>query len=944
MNTKKILAMVIAHAMDVAMVPAFGLVASAADDYIVGSNGLRYVVGTDNLVVNGTFDDGMNNMTSGNFDTPLSEANGFSIVAEVTDGAGNTRTNVLKEGNGQGSGSAGAFATKWAVTPGSAYYIAYDQRRDGSISHNGGIRFLKEDGATTVSSLTIDHVLLGDVKIADGNGSFGDNAAGNYVFTTTTLWSRKAYMFIVPDDAAYVGLQMSWTSDTYLDNIELFEATAIPTDASVKVNYVLEDGTPVAEGVAEDVGYTGDTYTYVVATTYYVDEATATLYEIAAPEEITLAEGENVVNVVLTPYRKIVGENLAVNGDLETGDFTGWTVDEFTVLAVVEESGSYVIDTSAASMNDATETLNYNITAPATADYYIAVDAKGTTGDHPTYQYMRFIVDGTDLNTDTMMYFSTTEYVTTQYISSVDEGDIINFTGTYFKDAHPYIDNYTVYQLAPLDTQQVVDAVVNYVYGGEVVATASLGQKIIGEEAAAPAGVFAPQYYLDAAVTATVPEDGVIEVEVDTLDAFTFRTDGAGIEQVNGSYNGANMVNWGSAGRGSVIYITVPEYDAAVQALELSLTGRFNNGNGDGASPSFPIIVTPAADVKAIDLTQDANTTQAALEATTYTLAAESGDFAAYRSDYTKPSTPCTVVIALDDLAAGEYAIVLDSSDATASGIFVATAATVAAVDAIELTYDVTAYPRWNENAYELVFEATVSGIPAGMTVEKYGFEYAAAEKGADGVYNVQPEALTESVTDGEATNFRLIIKDITGANALRTFYAVPTVTIGGEAYKASTAFSAELITALVEALEAETVEVPLASDKAAAFATAVPVLIRDGEIKSLAHPNAAAALAKLYTYADGTATVTELAKAHNLYFTTATVYYVDGAATALTGDEGTNYTSIVGGVLSDAVDVIDAQATGVVFLEALELDDYADMIEAGLAEDMAELDFEEIL
>lgn len=209
-----------------------------------------------------------------------------------------------------------------------------------------------------------------------------------------------------------------------------------------------------------------------------------------------------------------------------------------------------------------------------------------------------------------------------------------------------------------------------------------------GETVTVPEGVYVGEnghWYLDAAATSTVVENGAATVEADALTIFTF-TEKQGAVKPVASYNEGNVVNWTDKEnvqglRTAYAIVTIPEdFNKTTSNLELEAYGTYNNGNSSSAPKQISIYAVAAEDIVNIDISKAEGGTDLDAAFAEATMVADKLNFADYTANKTAKTTTVNLPIG-DELEAGKtYALKFDAP-VVDGGIFVIKTATAKAVD-----------------------------------------------------------------------------------------------------------------------------------------------------------------------------------------------------------------------------------------------------------------------
>ena len=377
MRVKKILSLAVVLAMVMAVVPMFGITASAAAgdvevgyhiDYTINEITSRYkVISGTNLITNADFTNGFEGWTGAENGTVVTSFNkvGDAIQQKTSSSGGSANSTIRRI---------------IPATKGTTYYVAYtlvnntgnkisnDDKNGNSTGMKGIFAAELETGKTGFGNLNTSTtgLTMYGTKTNGGRTSWNTqlttvDGTENYNLRDDGTWeigeNREEHIITIPDDATNpvivisfgAQMQSSVISKISFKNFTVQEAVKAEPDASVKVTYQDTDGNTLSEDVITSL-YSGDEYTYVPSVVS--DEKHEIFYKPNDGQDLTikaLTSAENTLTVkcskmtfatVEIPSRdstvtvdgdkyKVIGDkNIIPNPSFETSDnkFTmaGW--------------------------------------------------------------------------------------------------------------------------------------------------------------------------------------------------------------------------------------------------------------------------------------------------------------------------------------------------------------------------------------------------------------------------------------------------------------------------------------------------------------------------------------------------------------------------------------------------------------------------------------------
>ncbi len=395
MNVKKILSFAVVLAMVLTVVPAFGLVASAAPvavgEYLVDTwTTERYVsTSTENLVSNPDFANGTDGWTRASDGEALSatkatddkDVSVWELVDKDEYSASESNKSIhlrtkVKDGKTEtDSGGAAAdqtLRTFFEAEKGKTYLVSFN-------IHNAG------NAATTNNGSSGMIAIVGVEKTGTGFGSYKDTATGLAVYGPTEYggncswlvkdinpvegttmqstrndgsWkvgdNRVAVGITIPESAQspYIMLSLgAWgNTNLYYSDFSIQEAKKVERDASVKITVVDETTGDTLETIEESKLYSGDEYKINLPDYKIYKDI---FYKLELEKDtVTLAKDLNeiTVNAVQYQIRNSDAENLIPNPSFED-DFAYWTgvLSSGASRTDLVANSNFSIETAAAS-------------------------------------------------------------------------------------------------------------------------------------------------------------------------------------------------------------------------------------------------------------------------------------------------------------------------------------------------------------------------------------------------------------------------------------------------------------------------------------------------------------------------------------------------------------------------------------------------------------------
>ena len=173
----------------------------------ISINGIIYAVKSENLFVNGSFDNGVAGWKATNYDTDA-EAENFTLADEGGfDGGAFITTNA------GGAGSTTAPRQAIAVESGKTYYFSCYTSGKAPTSNNFQYNALfKLNGEKT------ENGLLTSFEWPQGAEQ------------TSDTWSKTEYVFTADEDIPFVGVRMSWNQGASFDGFALYEVEMLTSE------------------------------------------------------------------------------------------------------------------------------------------------------------------------------------------------------------------------------------------------------------------------------------------------------------------------------------------------------------------------------------------------------------------------------------------------------------------------------------------------------------------------------------------------------------------------------------------------------------------------------------------------------------------------------------------------------------------------------------------
>ena len=475
MNTikmSKILALIVVVAMVMAVMPA--AFAETKDD-VIFVDGKGYKLLSDNVVTDGTFEDGnIANYHSWDGSALIELDPSISVVEE----GAKTGTHSMKVTNDKGTGDPTAgFVYQYMLNGGEPV----EEEKVYAIS-----MWIKP----TKNKITLT---MGASDNKDGKdvnndcnltGKWGNNnTQGSDQALTSGEWNRAvAVVKTVPQQTVCLEVFPRYSENYLFDDIEIYEVEEIQPDASVTVKYVCGNDV-VDESVYTQTGlYPNAEFTPLVRDIYTADAEH--VYKVGEPQTITLKSGENTAEIPVTVYKNIVGDNLIKDNNPGFEDGLTGVLDKDGKDIVAGDRYALITDTEKVSEgNQAFQTLDMGSDVPIhTAwtvtggkKYVVTFDAMATKsngqnseGSADRYNQYAWIyankADAADIiksGTNVADYGAGSggghiNLVLDQFIDKTfvveTEADqtVIGFAGSYFNDGAPIWDNFAVYELEDL--------------------------------------------------------------------------------------------------------------------------------------------------------------------------------------------------------------------------------------------------------------------------------------------------------------------------------------------------------------------------------------------------------------------------------------------------------------------------------------------------------------
>ena len=405
-KTGKILALFVALAMLVSVVPAF--TAAAEEVETVDINGHRYrVISEVKMPADAGFEGDRSSWTSyftwdKSSITPLSEE-----VQISTENVHSGSQALYVPGNG-GTGSingsfVGMFYFNEDESPVAEEKIyAFTFWR---YAPNGRMSISVGASADPYSQ-TVDY----DADFASQYGSWGNSGGQGSDVTNLTSgrWAREGVLIkTTAGVSTMVKVFARYCGGNYFDDFAIYEIDPEPIqpDATATVRLIKEDAEPEILGKVENL-YAGDTMELPSAYDYEgivePDFEEGMVYTYTNPEPIVLQEGdENYLDITYGPYKQIVSENLFADGGFDSGSLEGWFTGEGTPLAdapgtaYLEDGALHTVASGSGYGAAGSFETRWPIPEPG-ASYLIGADVMATTGTKEGYghQYAWFLTWG----------------------------------------------------------------------------------------------------------------------------------------------------------------------------------------------------------------------------------------------------------------------------------------------------------------------------------------------------------------------------------------------------------------------------------------------------------------------------------------------------------------------------------------------------------------------
>ena len=294
--------------------------------------------------------------------------------------------------------------------------------------------------------------------------------------------------------------------------------------ASVVVKYAC-NGEEVATAYTVENLIAGEKFTPVAYDVYASDDKA--VYAVGTPEEITLEAGENVAKIPVTVYKTIDSKVEIANPSFENGfegvlNAAGETIAEGDRYAIVNDN---VTDGESAlwTKDVSGDTQIHTAWTVEPGRYAITFDAMATKG---TAQYAWAYADAAEGG----KYVTSAEYknndnghinlLNGQFLSKTlvikanGDQDVIGWAGAWFNDGAPVWDNFAVYKLNNLEGE--VDYTIVYTTDGTADGTVlakEYGEGKTGDEVTVEAGkigdvLAGTKVYTNSAATIKLEKDG----------------------------------------------------------------------------------------------------------------------------------------------------------------------------------------------------------------------------------------------------------------------------------------------------------------------------------------------------------------------------------------------------------------------------------------------------
>ena len=307
-------------------------------------DGIIYAIKSDNLIPNGSFDEGLTGWTQAkDFATTITSA-GF----EIRDEEGHET--FLVGTQNEGAGGANSLGTAWGIEAGKTYLYSFDVK---SLKQETGAGYLKSSLTNTKGTETES---LGEPSVTPGK------------------WTSFQKVFTNDKEYQYLQVKFRWLSGNFgIDNFALYEVEQLSTAldaAKAKALLAIDALTPVGDGVFY---YNADE----IAAAKAAVEAATTIEEVEAVVMPTAKAPE--ADKAYTLSLKTSDEASPFNLSISTESGITIAAKGTPVYFVAQEGGKY-------ALSNGTEYVNYaggdNWTMAATTEAYgwsIAVAEGGYT-------------------------------------------------------------------------------------------------------------------------------------------------------------------------------------------------------------------------------------------------------------------------------------------------------------------------------------------------------------------------------------------------------------------------------------------------------------------------------------------------------------------------------------------------------------------------------------
>ncbi len=290
MKLKRFLSLAVALAMVLSIVPAMSLTASAAIGDTIVVDGVAYVIDSENLVANGTFEENTNGWIS------WDGTNKLGSFSRSTNQAHSGSYSLKSDDNGGGTSSAslvGQFDLPADVQSGDKFVLSV-----WSYSNNDGITLTMGLGADKSTAQI-------DISCGGLGNSDKETPSCNLKGLPTNQWRQHIYLLTAKAESTYAEIYARWLgTGTYFDDAELYKVVESSTSTVDSVKGALDviSVPRSAKGKVALPATTADSVGTEVNVTWRSDNS-------AVAEDGTYT-GEEIVTVAFTPSTVFEGETV----------------------------------------------------------------------------------------------------------------------------------------------------------------------------------------------------------------------------------------------------------------------------------------------------------------------------------------------------------------------------------------------------------------------------------------------------------------------------------------------------------------------------------------------------------------------------------------------------------------------------------------------------------